>query len=105
MSTKWLTPLKTSPIPALFSSKSEATEYLPVCDLLNESVEARAVIWGLPEFERLLGQAAARRLMEAHRQKNRSYPKIINQPAPVTWKVLRILVERYELTRQHAKNS
>ena len=41
--------------------------------------------------------------MEAHRQKNRcSYPQNHYELAE-TWKILRILVERYELTRQQEK--
>jgi hypothetical protein len=100
MPTKWLEQLKISPIPVLLSSKNKAIKYFVHRDLLKETVEPIAFVWELPEVQRLLRKQQPDGSWRHTGKKTVSYPQNHYEIAE-TWKTLRLLVERYELTRQH----
>lgn len=47
-------PLKTDPLPVLFSCRNKAIEYFTRRDFLSETVEPIELVWGLPEVQKIL---------------------------------------------------
>ncbi|MCW3999977.1 MAG: hypothetical protein NWE93_07045 [Candidatus Bathyarchaeota archaeon] len=100
MSKNWLTHLKINPITSLLLCGNGAIEYFTRRDLLNETVQPITFVWQLPEVQRILRKQKPDGSWPHTGKETVTYPK--NHYALVeTWKNLRILVEHYQLTKQH----
>jgi hypothetical protein len=93
-------PLKSSPIPTLLSCGGKAIEYFTRRDLLNEKVKPITHVWQLPEATRILRKQQSNGSWSHSGKKTVTYPKNHHELVE-TWKNLRILVERYEFTKEH----
>ena len=89
-----------NPAPVLLSCGNKAVEYFARRDLLKEKVDPIAFVWQLPEVQRLFRKQQPDGSWKHTGKESVDYPK--NHYALVeTWKKLRILVEYYEITKQH----
>ncbi len=100
MPQKWLAPLKINPTAALLSSGDEAITYFTRRDLLEETAEPIACIWQLSEIQKILRKQQADGSWKHSCKEAVTYPKN-HYALAETWKTLRILVEHYEVTREH----
>ena len=98
--TDWLKKLKYNPLPALISSTNKAVAYFARRDLLDEKVEIIKAIWELPEPQKMLHK----------QQPDGSWKKSVKNPDVYppnhsqlleTFKIFRILVEKYRFTKDH----
>jgi hypothetical protein len=100
MSQKWLMPLKFNPLQALTMSEDSTVEYFTRRDLLGEPVEPISSIWQLPHVQKVFQKQQSDGSWKDSGKNTVTYPQ--NHASLVeTWKTLRILVEHYELTREH----
>jgi hypothetical protein len=96
----WRKPLRHDPIPPLLSCGNPAIEYFAKRDLLNQRVESVKDLWSLEIAERILGKQQPD---GSWKYKNGNYrirsPQNYDQLE--TYRVLRVLVEKYGLVREH----
>ncbi|OGO19458.1 MAG: hypothetical protein A2Z15_03485 [Chloroflexi bacterium RBG_16_50_11] len=98
--TDWRKQLKHDPVPVLLSSQNKAIVYFTKRDLLNEPVEPISFIWGLPEPQKLIRKQQADGSWKKSGGNPAVYPP--NHSSLVeTFKQFRILVERYQFTKDH----
>jgi len=97
---KCLDPLKISPVPALLSCGNKAIEYLARRDLLDETVEPITCIWQLPEVQKIFRKQQPDGSWKHTGKETVAYPKN-HYALAQTWKNMRILIERYEVTKNH----
>jgi len=92
--------LRHDPIPPLLSCGNPAIEYFAKRDLLNQRVESVKDLWSLEIAERILGKQQPD---GSWKYKNGNYrirsPQNYDQLE--TYRVLRVLVEKYGLVREH----
>jgi hypothetical protein len=97
---KWLTPLKFNPTPTLLSSGNKAIEYFTKRDLLDETVQPIDYVWQLSEVQKAFRKQQPDGSWKHTGKETVSYPKYHYSLAE-TWKVYRILVEQYQVTKKH----
>jgi prenyltransferase beta subunit len=85
---------------SLTSSKNEAIEYFAKRDLLQEKVEPINSIWQLSDVQKILKKQQPDGSWKYPGKKTVVYPKH-HHSLLETWKQFRLLVERYELTKDH----
>ncbi|MCJ7715530.1 MAG: hypothetical protein MUO54_03295 [Anaerolineales bacterium] len=96
--TDWRKKLEYDPLPYLLSSDIEAVKYFAKRDLLGEEVGSIKKLWELPEAKNLFKkQLADGSWPRAGEQKHSA----INYSLIETWKYFRLLVEKFEFTRDH----
>jgi hypothetical protein len=96
----WRIQLHIDPVPVLLVSQNKAIVYFTKRDLLNGRVEPIDYVWGLPEPQKLLRQQWPDGSWEKSGQKTAVYPH--NHHSLVeTFKHFRILVEKFQFTRDH----
>jgi hypothetical protein len=98
--TSWRESLKYDPIPALNRLENEAIEYFVQRDLLEKKVDSIEYIWDLPTVQKILEKQQPNGSWRYPGKKAELYPKH-HYSLVETWKQFRILVEQYELTKQH----
>jgi hypothetical protein len=98
--TDWRENLKYDPLPMLLSSNIEAVKYFAKRDLLREQVGSIKHLWELPEAQKFLNK----------QQADGSWPRTglqkhsaINYSLIETWRNFRILIEKFEFTRDHPR--
>ncbi len=96
----WIQQLKINPVPALLSCGDKAAEYFTRRDLLEEAVEPITTVWQLPPVQRIMHKQQPDGSWRPSGKKPTIYPEN-HYELVETWRNLRILVERYELTTQH----
>lgn len=99
MSNLWATQFKINPLPVLLSSGNKAIEYFTHRDLLSETVEPIATVWGLPEVQKILKKQQSNGSWCHKGHQTTTYPKY-HGALVETWKNIRILVAHYQATRQ-----
>ncbi len=99
MPQKWPAQLKFDPTPTLLSSSNSAIRYFTRRDLLEETVEPITFVWQLPEVQRLFKKQQPDGSWRHSGKETVTY-QTNHYLLAETWKSLRILVERYEVTRQ-----
>jgi hypothetical protein len=93
--------LKFDAVSALLSSNNKAVIYFTERDLLNKSVPAlNQQIWRLPEVEGAFRKQQANGSWKHNGKETSGYPKH-HYSLVETWKVYHLLVERFELTKEH----
>ncbi|MCW4002389.1 MAG: hypothetical protein NWE95_00545 [Candidatus Bathyarchaeota archaeon] len=97
---KWLSPLKVDPIPVLLSSGNKAIEYFTKRNLLDETVEPIDYVWQLPEVQKTFQKQQPDGTWKHTGKKTVNFPKY-HYKLVETWKVYRLLVEHYEVTKEH----
>ena len=97
--TDWRENLKYDPLPMLLSSNIEAVKYFAKRDLLGEQVGSIEHLWELPEAHKFLNK----------QQADGSWPRTglqkhsaINYSLIETWRNFRILIEKFEFTRDNS---
>jgi hypothetical protein len=100
MSHKWSAPFKVNPTPVLLSCGDKAIEYFVKRDLLGEKVEAISYVWQLPEVEKIFRKQQADGSWKRTGKETVTYPRH-HYALVETWKAYRVLVERYQFTREH----
>ena len=96
----WQKLLNFDPIIPLVSSKNEAIEYYARRDLLDEEVKPISHLWQLPEAQKIVKKQQADGSWKYPGKKTLVYPQH-HYSLLETWKQFRLLVERYEFTREH----
>lgn len=100
MPQKWLSPLKIDLIPVLLSSGNKAIEYFTKRDLLDETVEPIDYVWQLPEVQKIFQKQQSDGTWKHTGKETVIFPKYHYQLVQ-TWKVYRLLVEHYEVAKEH----
>jgi hypothetical protein len=100
MPQKWLSQLKFDPTSALQSSSNEAVAYFTRRDLLEENVEPIERIWQLPEVQRAFRNQQPDGGWKHSGKETVTYPKY-HYPLVQTWKNYHVLVEQFEVTKEH----
>jgi len=100
MSRKWSAPLKVDPVPMLLSCGNKAVEYFAKRDLLGETVNPITCVWQLPEVQKLFRKQQPDGSWKHTGKETVTYPKH-HYALAETWKAYRVLVERYQVTREH----
>jgi len=98
--TSRLSQLKFDPIPTLLSSGNITIEYFTKRDLLEHEVTPITTIWQLPEVQKTIRHQQPDGSWKYVGNKTVNYPKH-HYPLLQTWKIFRVLVERYAFTKQH----
>jgi len=96
----WMKQLRFDPVSELFSSNNEAISYFVKRDLLGEKVEPIDRMWRLPEVEKIIKKQRPDGSWRHHGKEVTVYPEH-HYSLVETFKQFRVLVERYELTREH----
>lgn len=99
--TDWIARLRFDPVNPLLSSDNEAIRYFARRDLLKEKVPPVHRLWEILEVKRILRKQQDGGSWKYPGKKNVAYPAH-HYSLLETWKRFRLLVERYELTREHA---
>lgn len=98
--TKWLAQFKFDPTQPLLDSGNEAIEYFTRRDLLEQQVEPITHIWNLPEVQRITQKQQPDGSWRYTGKRTMTYPSHHYQLVQ-TWKILRVLVRQYDLTKKH----
>jgi hypothetical protein len=96
----WRKQLRIDTIPALLASQNKAIVYFTKCDLLDKKVQPISFVWGLPEAQKLLRKQRADGAWEKAGKIKNIFPPY-HYSLVETFKRLRVLVERYQFTREH----
>lgn len=97
---KWLSHLKIDPIPIFFSSDDKAIKYFTKRDLLDQTVEPINYVWQLPEVQKTFKKQQADGSWKHSGKETVTFPTY-HYKLVETWKVYRLLVEQYEVTKVH----
>lgn len=100
MPQQWLSPLKVDPISVLLSSGNKAIEYFTKRDLLDETVQSIDYVWQLPEVKKTFQKQQPDGTWKHTGKKTVTFPSY-HYKLVATWKVYRLLVEHYEVTKEH----
>jgi hypothetical protein len=95
-----LAQLKFDPTPTLLSSGNEAIAYFTKRNLLEQEVAPINTVWHLPEVQKTLRNQRPDGSWKYTGKKTVYYPKH-HYPLLQTFKTFRVLVEQYELTKDH----
>ena len=98
--TSWLDRLEHDPIKGILSSNSAAISYFVRRDLLGEEVEPIERVWDVPAVGRLLKGQSPDGSWSHKGKRTVTYP-LHQYELMETFKRFRLLVERYEMTREH----
>ncbi len=85
---------------ALLSSNNKAIAYFVKRDLLEEKVEPISSLWNLPEVQKTFKKQQADGSWKHSGKETVTFPKH-HYALVETWKVYRLLVEHYEVTKEH----
>jgi hypothetical protein len=96
----WIEELAYDPIQRLLSSSNKAISHFVRRDLLAEKMPPASSLWQLTDAERILKRQQDDGSWKYSRKKTALYPKH-HHSLLETWKQFRLLVERYEFTREH----
>jgi hypothetical protein len=96
----WVSQFKYDPIKALKNSENQAIQYF-IRRLLGENVPPIFQVWALSEVQDILKKQKANGAFKHYKKKN-VYPNH-HHDLVETWKKFRLLVNRYELTKEHPK--
>ncbi len=99
MPKKWVSQLKYNLLLTLESSGNKAIEYFTKRDLLNETVESIEFIWGLPEVKKAFRKQLQDGSWKHIGKQTVAFPSY-HHSLVSTWKVFRMLVERYEVNKK-----
>ena len=92
--------LKVDPTKTLLSSENETLEYFVKRDLIEEKVVPIKYIWHQPEVRKIFRRQQPDGTWKYSGKKTAIFPKYHHSMAE-TWKTYWLLVERYELNKQH----
>ncbi len=87
-------------MPALLASGNRAIEYFARRDIIEEKVEPISYVWTFPEVQRVFQKQQADGSWKHKGKETVSYPSY-HHALVETWKTYRLLVEHYQLTKQH----
>ena len=96
----WLDRLRYNPVQEMLQSGNDAASYFVRRDLLEERVEPITYVWQLPEAQKILRRQRHDGSWKYPGKRTIKYPKH-HYGLLETFKQFRLLVERYELTREH----
>lgn len=96
----WRGQLHFDPLTPLLSSGNIAIEYFVKRDLLEERVDPISYLWRLPEVKRLLQKQQSEGSWRYPGKRKAIYP-VYHYSLIETWKMIRLLVERYGFTKEH----
>jgi len=96
----WIEELVYDPIQRLLSSSNKAISHFVRRDLLAEKMPPASSLWQLTDAERILKKQQDDGSWKYSGKKTALYPKH-HHSLLETWKQFRLLVERYEFTREH----
>lgn len=85
---------------ALLSSNNKVIAYFVKRDLLEEKVEPISSLWNLPEVQKAFKKQQADGSWKHSGKETVTFPKY-HYALVETWKVYRLLVEQYEVTKEH----
>jgi len=85
---------------ALLSSNNKAITYFARRDLLEEKVEPINAVWSLPEVQKIFDKQQADGSWKHTSKETVTFPKH-HYALVETWKAYRLLVEHYEVNREH----
>ena len=101
MTQKWQRPLKFDVTAALLSSNNKAVIYFTERDLLDKKVQSvKQEVWELPEIKRAFRKQQANGSWKHNGKETIVFPKY-HYALVETWKAYHLLVERYEVTKEH----
>lgn len=86
-------------VAALLATKDDAISYFTRRDLLGESVGPIETVWTLPELQKILRKQSTNGSWAGTKSKTPVYPEN-HTTLVVTYKMFRMLVERYRFTRK-----
>ena len=95
----WRNLLAINPFPVLLDSGNKAINYFARRDLLSEAVPTINSVWELPEVQKLLKKQQSDGSWEKPGKKAEVYPHWHHKLVE-TFKRFRILVERYQFTKE-----
>ena len=98
---KWQKKFNQDPVVPLLESKNFSIKYFTKSDLLSEDIEPIETIWQLPQVKKILTKQQTEGFWKYPGKKVNQYPKhhyLLLQ----TWKEFRLLVERYEISKNHS---
>ena len=98
---KWQKKFNQDPVVPLLESKNFSIKYFTKRDLLSEDIEPIETIWQLPQVEKILTKQQTEGFWKYPGKKVNQYPKHHYQLLQ-TWKEFRLLVERYEISKNHS---
>lgn len=98
--TEWSAQLNFDPITPLLTSGNTTVAYFTTRDLLEQTVAPITYVWRLPEVQQMVRKQQPDGSWRYIGKKTVTYPPH-HYPLVQTWKVFRVLVKRYELTRHH----
>jgi hypothetical protein len=93
--------LESDPIQAMLTSDNAAVSYFVRRDFLGEDVEPIGYVWGLPEVGKLLRRQSSDGSWRYLGKRTVAYPPYHHELME-TFKRFRLLVERYQMTREHS---
>jgi len=96
----WLDRLRYNPVQEMLQSGNDAASYFVRRDLLEERVEPITYVWQLPEAQKILRRQRHDGSWKYPGKRTIKYPKH-HYGLLETFKQFRLLVEKYELTREH----
>lgn len=96
----WLDRLRYNPVQEMLQSGNDAVSYFVRRDLLEERVEPITHVWQLPEAQKIMRRQQPDGSWKYPGKRTVTYPKH-HYGLLETFKQFRLLVERYELTREH----
>ena len=96
----WLDRLRYNPVQEMLQSGNDAASYFLRRDLLEERVEPITYAWQLPEAQKILRRQRHDGSWKYPGKRTIKYPKH-HYGLLETFKQFRLLVEKYELTREH----
>lgn len=96
----WLDLLRYNPVQEMLQSENDAVPYFAKRDLLEEMVEPITHVWQIPEAQKILRRQRPDGSWMYPGKRTVTYPKH-HYGLLETLKQFRLLVERYELTREH----
>jgi hypothetical protein len=96
----WLDRLRYNPVQEMLQPEYDAVSYFARRDLLEERVEPITHVWQLPEAQKILRRQRPDGSWKYPGNRTVTYPKH-HYGLLETFKQFRLLVERYELTREH----
>jgi hypothetical protein len=96
----WRQQLRIDPIPVLLAAGNKAVRYFTRRDLLHEKVEPIDYVWNLPEPQKILRKQQADGSWGKPSKEPAVYPPN-HQQLVETFRQFRILVERYQFTKNH----
>ncbi len=96
----WLDHLRYNPVQEMLQSENDAVPYFVRRDLLEKRAEPITYVWQLPEAQKILRRQRPDGSWKYPGKRTIKYPKH-HYGLLETFKQFRLLVERYELTREH----